>query len=111
MSTLEDFEYRLSKLGRISKLGRRERIVHPQHLKDEDITKDAFITAGPMLTEANLRRFFFQYLVMFVVAKEHPLLRLLQGLLIVGVGIEGFGFRCHGVLLHVIGWATHIGAV
>ena len=67
-STVEDFEYRLSKPGRFSMPGRRERIVRPQHLKPEDITEDAFITKGPTVTDANMRRFFLQYLVMFGVA-------------------------------------------
>jgi len=61
-STVQDFEYRLSRPGR------RERVVRPQHLKPEDITEDAFITMSPTLTDANVRRFFFQYLVMFAVA-------------------------------------------
>jgi hypothetical protein len=67
-TTVEDFEYRLSRPGRTSRPGRRERIVRPQHLKAEDITEEAFITAGPIMTDANMRRFFFQYLVMFGVA-------------------------------------------
>jgi hypothetical protein len=67
-STVEDFEYRLSRPGRFSRPSRRERVVRPQHLKPEDITEDAFITKNPTLTDANVRRFFFQYLVMFAVA-------------------------------------------
>jgi hypothetical protein len=67
-STVEDFEYRLSRPGRFSRPSQREQIVRPQHLKPEDITEGAFITTGPRLTDANIRRFFFQYLVMFGVA-------------------------------------------
>ena len=67
-STTEDFEYRLSRPGRFSRPGRRERIVRPLHLKPEDITEDAFISKSPNVTNANIRRFFFQYLVMFGVA-------------------------------------------
>ena len=67
-STVEDFEYRLSRPGRFSRPSRREQIVRPQHLKAEDITEDAFITTNPTLTDVNVRRFFFQYLVMFAVA-------------------------------------------
>jgi hypothetical protein len=67
-TTVEDFEYRLSKPGRLSRPGQRERIVRPQYLKAEDITEAAFITVGPIMTDANMSRFFFQYLVMFAVA-------------------------------------------
>ena len=42
--------------------------MRPQHLKAEDITEDVFISTNPTLTDANIRRFFFQYLVMFGVA-------------------------------------------
>jgi hypothetical protein len=67
-STVEDFEYRLSRPGRLFQTRSTRTVVRPQHLKAEDITEDAFITAGPTLTDANMRRFFFQYLVMFGVA-------------------------------------------
>jgi hypothetical protein len=64
-STVDDFEYRLSQPGRP---GRRERIVRPHQLKVEDITEGALITTDPRVTASSIRRLFFQYLVMFVVA-------------------------------------------
>jgi hypothetical protein len=61
-STVRDFEYRLSRPNR------RERIVRPQHLKPADISEDAFITEGPILSDALTKQFFLQYLLMFVAA-------------------------------------------
>jgi hypothetical protein len=59
-STVGDFEYRLSRPNRPL-----VQIVRPQHLTAADITEDALITAGPILTDAKMKRFYFQYLVMF----------------------------------------------
>jgi len=67
-STVEDFEYRLSRTDRVIQTRSATRVVRPQQLKAENITEAAFITAGPLMTDETMRRFFLQYLAMFVAA-------------------------------------------